>query len=185
MYNFWGPFAWKSILTTNYHTFFFLLQIFIQSLLCKLCFLSIWESKFGLNNLRSAPLFEPRAAPPILTLRSAVPGNCSPSDSSFSCSLRLLSLASLQRSFWTDGLRRHFRARHFLRCTVSGQGTPPNWGSIWIVRVRIMWPFPHDLLHSDHWDHSLSSQSMAGKTQTGVKQNSPVYPFDHLSCAAN
>ena len=58
--------------------------------------------------------------------------------------------------------------RHFFRCTVSGQGAPPNWGSIWIMRVRIMCPFPHDLLHSDHWDHSVSSQSMAGKTQMGM-----------------
>ena len=70
--------------------------------------------------------------------------------------------------------------RHFFRCTVSGQGAPPNWGSIWIMRVRIMCPFPHDLLHSDHWDHSVSSQSMAGKTQMGMSVSHSEIRFGYL-----
>lgn len=31
------------------------------------------------------------------------------------------------------------------------------------MRVRIVWPFPHDLLHSDHSLHSDTTQSMAKK----------------------
>lgn len=28
-----------------------------------------------------------------------------------------------------------------------------------------MWPLPQEVLHSDHWDHSVSSQSMAAENK--------------------
>lgn len=93
------------------------------------------------------------------------PGYCSLSIFFFACSLLLFSRASFQRLFSIPGPLRHFLTRHFVRWTVSGQAVPPNCGSILIILVLIMWPFPHEVLHSDHWDHSVSSQSMAAKNE--------------------
>lgn len=64
----------------------------------------------------------------------------------------------------------HLRILHFFLWTVSGQGRPPNWGSSLTIRDRIMWPFPQDLLHSDHPDHSDSMQSVAGGGMEWIKK---------------
>lgn len=107
------------------------------------------------------------------------PGYCSLSIFFFACSLLLFSRASFQRLFSIPGPLRHFLTRHLVRWTVSGHAVPPNCGSILIILVLIMWPFPQEVLHSDHWDHSVSSQSMAAKNEnyytesvmSGKKQN--------------
>lgn len=96
---------------------------------------------------------------------SRSPGYCSLSKFFFACSLLLFSRASFQRLFSIPGPLRHFLTRHFVRWTVSGHAVPPNCGSILIILVLIIWPFPHEVLHSDHWDHSVSSQSMAAKNE--------------------
>lgn len=64
----------------------------------------------------------------------------------------------------------HLRILHFFLWTVSGHGMPPNWGSSLTIRERIMWPFPQDLLHSDHDDHSDSMQSVAGGGMMGENE---------------
>lgn len=59
----------------------------------------------------------------------------------------------------------HFRILHFFLWMLSGQWSPPNWGSSFTMRVRIVWPLPQDLLHSDHSLHSDITQSMAEETE--------------------
>lgn len=109
-----------------------------------------------------------RKAMNMLRVVSHSPGYCSLSKFFFACSLLLFSRASFQRRFSIPAPLRHFLTLHFVRWTVSGQAAPPNWGSILIILVLIMWPLPQEVLHSDHWDHSVSSQSMAaGITQKG------------------
>lgn len=110
----------------------------------------------------------------MLRVASHSPGYCSLSKFFFACSLLLFSRASFQRLFSIPAPLRHFLTLHFVRCTVSGQAAPPNWGSILIILVLIMWPLPQEVLHSDHWDHSVSSQSMAvgdKGTQNKMTQN--------------
>lgn len=55
----------------------------------------------------------------------------------------------------------HFLSLHFFLWMVSGQALPPNCGSSLTIRVRMVCPFPQDLLHSDHSDHSETMQSIA------------------------
>lgn len=59
--------------------------------------------------------------------------------------------------------RLHFLILHFFLWTVSGQGSPPNWGSSFTMRVLMVCPLPQDLLHSDHSVHSDTMQSVAGE----------------------
>lgn len=138
-----------------------------------LCFI-VWLKLSPDGNAEDA-LTECRgAAHKLLSCRKAMstpkvvshsPGYCSLSKFFFACSLLLFSRASFQRLFSIPGPRRHFLTLHFVRWTVSGQAAPPNWGSILIILVLIMWPLPQEVLHSDHWDHSVSSQSMAAENK--------------------
>lgn len=106
-------------------------------------------------------LLPSKKAMTMLRVVSHSPGYCSLSKFFFACSLLLFSRASFQRLFSIPAPLRHFLTLHFVLWTVSGQAAPPNWGSILIILVLIMWPLPQEVLHSDHWDHSVSSQSMA------------------------
>lgn len=63
--------------------------------------------------------------------------------------------------------RPHFLILHFFLWMVSEQWSPPNCGSSVTVRVRMVWPFPHDLVHSDHSVHSDMAQFTAEETQFG------------------
>lgn len=102
--------------------------------------------------------------------RECQPG-CSEVTSVLPCLLLLFSLCSLRR-FFSSLLtcpRLHFLILHFFLWMVSEQGSPPNWGSSFTMRVLIVWPFPQDLLHSDHSVHSDMSQSMAEETELVYK----------------
>lgn len=114
-----------------------------------------------------------------LKVVSHSPGYCSLSKFFFACSLLLFSRASFQRLFSIPDPLRHFLTLHFVRWTVSGQAMPPNWGSILIILVLIMWPFPQDVLHSDHWDHSVSSQSMAAGNKKHKKNDTKSMSSKH------
>lgn len=79
----------------------------------------------------------------------------------------LFSRCSLRR-FFSSLLARplpHFLILHFFLWTVSVQWSPPNCGSSVTVRLRTVWPFPHDLVHSDHSVHSDMAQLMAEEAQ--------------------
>lgn len=124
-------------------------------------------------------LLSHRKAMDMSTVVPHSPGYCSLSKFFLACSLLLFSLASFQRLFSIPAPLRHFRTLHFARCTVSGQAAPPNWGSILIILVLIMWPLPQEVLHSDHWDHSVSSQSMAAGKEKHPKNHTESIRSKH------
>jgi hypothetical protein len=41
----------------------------------------------------------------------------------------------------------------------AGHALPPNATSVETVRDRVWVPVPHDVLHADHADHALTTQS--------------------------
>lgn len=96
------------------------------------------------------------------------PGCCE-GTSALPCLLLLFSRCSLRRLFSSllACPRLHFLILHFFLWMVSEQGSPPNCGSSVTVRVRMVWPFPHDLLHSDHSVQSDMTQSMAEERPEG------------------
>lgn len=85
------------------------------------------------------------------------------------CLLLRFSRCSLRRFFSSlfTCPRLHFLILHFFLWIVSEQGSPPNWGSIFTMRVLMVWPFPQDLLHSDHSVHSDMPQSIAEGKEVG------------------
>ena len=98
-----------------------------------------------------------------IVVESSRPGCSAVASSRPPCLLLLFSRCSLRRLF-SSGLpwpRLHLLTLHFFLWMVSGHGSPPNWGSSFTTRVRIMWPLPQDLLHSDHSVHSVTRQSVA------------------------
>lgn len=105
---------------------------------------------------------------PTWRWRGCQPG-CWVVTSDLPCLLLLFSRCSLRRRFssllaWP---RLHFLILHFFLWMVSEHGSPPNCGSSVTERVRMVWPFPQDLLHSDHSVHSDMTQSMAEGRQEG------------------